>query len=179
MQAPRTGQTDARTGRGEADMAENDVTTNEPTKEPQGTEVDYEAKWKEAVAQSRKWEERAKANKEKADKWDEYEQQGMSEAEKVAKRAEAAEAELAQLKADAKRREDAHEVAKATGVPESLLLHCSSREDMESFAEEYASATKLPAAPAAPQSRVIRDDEQAKASTAEQFAEMAEHFFHH
>ena len=158
-------------------MANENVATQEPTKEPQGAEVDFEAKYKEAVAQSRKWEERAKANKVKADKWDEYEQQGMSEAEKVAKRAEAAEAELAQLKADAKRRSDAHEVSKATGVPENLLLHCSDREDMESFAEEYAGATKLPAAPAAPQSRVIRDDGQAKASTADQFAEMAERFF--
>lgn len=160
-------------------MAENDVTTQVQTDEPQGAEVDWEAKYKEAVAQSRKWEERAKANKDKADKWDEYEQQGMSEAEKVQKRAEAAEAELAQLKAEAKRRADAHEVSKETGVPEGLLLHCSDREDMESFAEEYAGATKLPAAPAAPQSRVIRDDGSAKPSTADQFAEMAERFFRH
>lgn len=158
-------------------MANENVATQEPTKEPQGAEVDFEAKYKEAVAQSRKWEERAKANKEKADKWDEYEQQGMSEAEKVAKRAEAAEAELAQLKADAKRRSDAHEVAKATGVPENLLLHCSDREDMESFAEEYAGATKVPAAPPAPESRIVRDDEHPEASTRDQFAEMASSFF--
>ena len=62
-------------------MAENDVTTQVQTDEPQGAEVDWEAKYKEAVAQSRKWEERAKANKDKADKWDAYEPQGMSEAE--------------------------------------------------------------------------------------------------
>lgn len=160
-------------------MAENENVPNEPGKEPQGAEVDWEAKYKELQAQSRKWEERAKANKEKADRWDEYEQQGMTEAEKVAKRAEAAEAELAQLKADAKRRADAHEVAKKTGVPENLLLHCADREDMESFAEEYAGATKLPAAPPAPERRIIRGGETPEADTAEQFAEMASNFFRH
>ena len=159
-------------------MADENVTTQESTEqEPQGTEVDWEAKFKELQAQSRKWEERAKANKDKADKWDAYEQEGMSEAEKLAKRAESAEAELAQLKADAKRRSDAHEVSKATGVPENLLLHCSDREDMESFAEEYAGATKVPAAPPAPESRIVRDDEHPEASTRDQFAEMASNFF--
>ena len=144
-------------------MAEKDVTTQEPTtNEPQGEEeVDWEARYKEALAQSRKWEERAKANKGKADKWDEYEQQGMSEAEKAQKRADEAEAELARLKADAQRHADAAEVSKETGVPVSLLLHCADREDMESFAEEYAGVTKVPAAPAAPNSRIVRGDEAA------------------
>lgn len=159
-------------------MAEESTPTTEPTTEPtengatepQGTEpVDWEARYKEALAQSRKWEERAKANKGKADKWDEYEQQGMSEQEKLAKRAESAEAELAQLKAAAQRRTDAEEVAKATGVPVSLLLHCADREDMESFAEEYAGVTKLPAAPDAPKSRVVTD-EGAAMSTRDRFA---------
>jgi hypothetical protein len=140
-------------------MAENDAaTTNEPTQEPQGAEVDWEAKYKEAVAQSRKWEDRAKANRDKAAKWDEYEQQGMSEVEKLTKRAESAEAELAQYRAEAQRRSDAEEVAKATGVPVGLLLHCADREGMEALAAEYAEQTKLPAAPKAPKSRVIRDD---------------------
>lgn len=160
-------------------MAENENVPQKPTEEPQGAEVDWEAKFKELQAQSRKWEERAKANKEKADKWDEYEQQGMSEAEKLAKRAESAEAELAQLKADAKRRSDAAEVAEATGVPVRLLLHCADREDMEAFAKEYEGETKLPAAPAAPRSRVIRDDDGQGVSTADQFAEMAQQFFNH
>ena len=160
-------------------MAENENVPQESPQEPQGTEqVDWEAKYKELQAQSRKWEERAKANKDKADKWDKYEQQGMSEAEKAAKRAEAAEAELAQLKSEAQRRADADEVAKATGVPASLLLHCADREDMEAFAKEYAGVAKVPSAPTAQASHVIRDNGH-KASTAEQFAEMAEKFFRH
>lgn len=150
-------------------MAENDVTTQEPTQEPQGTEVDWEAKYKEAVEQSRKWEGRAKANKEKADRWDAQQQEGMTEVEKLTKRAEEAEAKLAAYEADAQRRTDAAEVSKKTGVPVALLLHCADRADMEAFAKEYASETKVPAAPKAPESRVQRGDG-AKQSTRDKFA---------
>lgn len=160
-------------------MAENDVTTTEePTEEPQGAEVDWEAKYKEAVEQSRKWEGRAKANKEKADRWDAYQQEGMTEAEKLAKRAEAAEARLAEYEAEEQRRKDAAEVAEKTGVPVSLLMHCADRADMEAFSKEYASATKVPTAPPAPESRINRGNG-AKPSTADQFADMAENFFRH
>lgn len=153
-------------------MAENTEPTTEPTTtEPQGAEpIDWEAKFREAQAQSRKWEERAKANKDKAKKWDEYEQQGMSEAEKVAKRAEAAEAELAKLKAEAQHSTDAKEVSKETGVPESLLLHCADREGMEALAKEYAGLSNVPAAPPAPDSRVIRGGD-SKKSNADRFAD--------
>lgn len=151
-------------------MAENDVTTQEPTEqEPQGTEVDWEAKYKEAVAQSRKWEDRAKANKDKADRWDAQQQEGMTEVEKLTKRAEEAEAKLAAYEAETQRRTDADEVSKKTGVPASLLLHCADRADMEAFAKEYASETKVPAAPKAPESRVQRGGG-AKTSTRDKFA---------
>lgn len=159
-------------------MAESNVTTQEPTQEPQGTEVDWEAKYKEAVEQSRKWEGRAKANKDKADKWDAYQQDGLSEAEKLAQRAEAAEAKLAAYEEEERRRTDAAEVSEKTGVPASLLLHCADRADMEAFAKEYASATKVPSAPPAPESRINRGGG-AKPSTADQFAEMAEKLFRH
>lgn len=151
-------------------MAENENVSQEPTEESQGTEqVDWEAKYKELQAQSRKWEERAKANKDKADKWDAYEQEGMSEAEKLAKRAESAEAELAQLKADAQRRADAHEIAETNGVPEHLLSFCASREAMEAFAKEYAAQAHVPAAPSAATSRVVRGGG-GKQSTRDKFA---------
>lgn len=159
-------------------MAENNVTTQEPTQEPQGSEIDWEAKYKEAVEQSRKWEGRAKANKDKADKWDAQQQESMTEVEKLTKRAEEAEAKLAAYEADAQRRADAAEVSEKSGVPVTLLLHCANRADMEAFAKEYASETKVPAAPKAPESRIQREGG-AKASTADQFAEMAENFFRH
>lgn len=151
-------------------MAEETTEAVETTEEPQGTEqVDYEAKWREAVQQSRKWEERAKSNKEKADRWDQYEQEGLSEAEKATKRAEKAEAELEKLKAEGQRQRDAAEVSEETGVPVRLLLHCRDREDMEAFAKEFAGETKLPAAPDAPRSRVVRGGE-APMSTRDRFA---------
>lgn len=160
-------------------MAENNVTTTqEPTQEPQGSEIDWEAKYKEAVEQSRKWEGRAKANKDKADRWDAQQQESMTEVEKLTKRAEEAEAKLAAYEADAQRRADAAEVSEKSGVPVTLLLHCANRADMEAFAKEYASETKVPAAPKAPESRIQREGG-AKASTADQFAEMAENFFRH
>ena len=150
-------------------MAEIDVTTQEPTQEPQGTEVDWEAKYKEAVEQSRKWEGRAKANKDKADRWDAQQQEGMTEVEKLTKRAEEAEAKLAAYEAETQRRTDAAKVSEKTGVPAGLLLHCADRADMEAFAKEYASETKVPAAPKAPESRIQRGDG-AKTSTRDKFA---------
>lgn len=153
-------------------MADESAKANEveAQEEPHGTETpDYEALYKEAVKQSRKWEDRAKANKEKADRWDAYEQEGLSEAEKLAKRAESAEAELASLKARAQHDADAAEVAKKTGVPAQLLGYCADRDSMEAFAKEYAEDHKLPAAPPAPKSRVVRGDTPAT-STRDKFA---------
>ena len=159
-------------------MAENNVTTQEPTQEPQGTEVDWEARYKEAVEQSRKWESRAKANKEKADLWDAQQQDGSTVVDALTKRAEEAEAKVAAYEADEQHRADAAEVAGETSVPVSLLLHCKDRADMEAFAKEFAAETKVPAAPKAPESRIAREGG-AKTSTADQFAEMADKFFRH
>ena len=155
-----------------ADAIESTQATEEvEAQEPHGEEaIDWEARYKEAVAQSRKWEERAKANKERADKWDAYEQEGLSEAEKLAKRAESAEAELAQLKAAAQHDADAAEVAKETGVPVHFLAYCADREAMEAFAKEYQSDAKVPTAPQGPQSRIITG-EGSKRTSADRFAE--------
>lgn len=138
--------------------------------EPHGEDApDYKALYEQALAQSRKWEGRAKANKEKADRWDAYEQEGMSEAEKLAQRAESAEAELAQLKASAQHDADAKEVSKETGVPVHLLAFCADRAAMEEFAKQYATDNKPPAAAPAPESRVIRGGKQAT-TTRDKFA---------
>ena len=155
-------------------MAENtqDVQQQVEDNEPHGEDAtDYRALYEQALAQSRKWEGRAKANKEKAAKWDAYEQEGMSEAEKLAQRAEQAEAELARLRAEEQRRADAAEVSRDTGVPASLLLYCDDREHMEAFAQEYQGEAKVPAAPQGPQSRIVRDDGGAKRTNADRFAE--------
>lgn len=153
----------------------------QPIEKPHGTDggTDFEAKYKEALAQSRKWEERAKANKDKADKWDAYEQEGMTEAEKATKRAEEAEAELATLKAERQHAADAAEVARETGVPVEYLTFCSSREAMQQMAEKWQAEhgdPQTPAAASAPSTRYIRPDG-AKPSNRDLFAAEFESLF--
>lgn len=153
----------------------------QPTEEPHGTEeaIDFEAKYKEAVAQSRKWEERAKANKDKADKWDAYEQEGMSETEKAKRRADEAEAQLAQLLAEKQHAEDAAEIARDTGAPVEYLTCCSSREAMEQLAEKWRAehgGGATPAAASVPSTRYIRP-EGAKPSNSDVFAAEFGHLF--
>lgn len=139
------------------------TTTQEPTatEEPHGAEVD----WK---AESRKWEQRAKANKAAADELEQLKASQMSDTEKLVKRAEDAEALVKQYQAKEQHGADAAEVAADTGVPVSLLLHCGTREDMEQFAKEYARETHVSSAPPAPSSRIVRGGE-GKTSTRDLF----------
>ncbi len=102
-----------------------------------------------AVAESRKWEGRAKSNSEKAKKYDELAAQSMTDAEKVEeaiKRAESAEAKLAEYEADAQFAKDAAEVSEKYGVPASLLTE-RDRKAMELQAQAIkAFATNQPTA---------------------------------
>lgn len=141
------------------------TTTQEPTvtEEPHGAEVD----WK---AESRKWEQRAKANKAAADELEQLKASQMSDTEKLVKRAEDAEALVKQYQAKEQHDADAAEVAADTGVPVSLLLHCGTREDMEQFAKEYAKETHVSSAPLAPNSRIVRGGE-GKTSTRDLFTD--------
>lgn len=120
--------------------------------------------WK---AEARKWEARAKENSKAAEELQALKAAQMTEAEKAAAHLAEVEGELAALKADAQRRADAAEVAKATGVPASLLEYCATREAMEAFASEYGSAGKPAGAPAAEKSRIPRDG--AKPTPADDF----------
>ncbi len=116
-------------------IAENpDTTTTAETpevQEPQGTpEID----WK---AEARKWESRAKADHELANKWREYETSQKSEHEKLAD-------ELARFKAEASEASTRllkYEIAAQKGVPADALdlLHGSSREDLETAADKLLS----------------------------------------
>lgn len=147
-----------------------EITTNEqPTEqqtEPHGTETD----WK---AEARKWEARAKANRDAAAELEAIKAAQMSEAEKLQKRAEEAEAKVKQYERREQHQKDAAEVAKATGVPASILAHCADREQMESLASEYAKATHVASAPPAPDSRIIRNDSP-KVANRDRFAELIE-----
>ena len=157
-------------------MAEETNVTKDTQDEP-AKEVDWKAKYEAMRTHSREWERKAKENQSAADELEQLKAASMSEQEKAVKRAEKAEADLSALKAEMRRSTDAQEVASATGIPVALLMHCRDRADMETFAQEYAAETHIPAAPAAPRTNILRD-EGGSASTADQFAELAQMFFH-
>lgn len=84
--------------------------------QPQG-EPDYKAMYEKAVAESRKWESRSKANYEKAQKWDEAEEKSRTVEEQNA----ALKAENKALKDAQAHAEIVKQVAASTGVPESIV----------------------------------------------------------
>lgn len=153
-------------------MADETNASNEAT---EGT-TDWEAKYKQAREHSREWERRAKANEAAAKELEQLRAASLTEQEQAEQRAQRAEAELAQLRSEARRRSDADEVGAETGVPASLLMFCADRDAMEAFAEEYVGAQHVPAAPSALESRVIRGDG-AKSAPRDLFAELAAGMF--
>ena len=74
-----------------------DITGPTPPAEPNGNgeEIDWEAKYKEALGHSRDWEKKAKANKAAADELEKLKESQMSETEKAAKRTQELEAQVA------------------------------------------------------------------------------------
>lgn len=96
-----------------------EATTTTPEPAPaQETETDWEA-------EAKKWEKRAKSNKTAADKLHEIEESSKSEAEKL----EAAQRELAEIRAEKARLE----VASEKGVPAALLA--GPGDDLEAYAD--------------------------------------------
>lgn len=136
----------------------------EQPQEPQGT-----TDWK---AEARKWEKYAKENAAAAKELESLKAAQMTEQEKLVRRAEDAERQLAAANATIQHSKDVAEVAAASGVPAALLEFCADRDAMESFAKQYADgAPKVSSAPTAPSSRIVRDDH-VKPSNADVFAQM-------
>ena len=130
-----------------ADKEEVDVIAEES---PHGDETDYKAMYEKAVAESRKWESRSKANAEKAKRYDELESANKTLEERVSS-IEAANRALEDEKA---RSALVKQVAKATGVPESIVstLSATDEESMTAQAAAIAEAYKVPGgAPNAPE----------------------------
>lgn len=167
--SPRMGETEARTGRTENRMDEQNDSQmqDEVVEQPQGSETD----WK---AEARKWEKRAKEHAAAAKELDALKAERMTESEKLQARAEKAEAELSRLSAERELADAATEVSKQTEVPRELLLFCKDRESMEAFAEIYAAQAQQPvhAAPPARKSRIVRENE-TPTTNRDVFAEMA------
>lgn len=150
--------------------------TNANSTQDESKETDWKAKYEAMRSHSREWERKAKENQSAADELEQLRASNLSEQEKAVKRAEKAESDLRELKAEMQRTADAQEIATKTGVPLTLLMHCRDREDMEAFAKEYEAETHIPAAPQAPQSNIIREGSGA-ATTRDQFSELAQLFF--
>lgn len=106
-------------GSGAGDSANAEPPQKEPSEgEPHGEPKAEETDWK---AQARKWEERAKANKEAAEELEKLKEAQMSEQEKAAKHTKELEAKLATYESERQQHEWRVQVAKKTGVPADLL----------------------------------------------------------
>lgn len=129
---------------------ESKVDVTEPDDSAQDDGKDYKAMYEQAISESRKWESRSKANAEKAKKYDELESAKKSLEERVSdiesrnKALEDEKARAALVKA----------VAKATGVPESIVstLSATDEDTMTAQANAIAENYKTPGgAPKAPE----------------------------
>lgn len=145
--------------------------------EPEQPAEDWQAKYEDMRAHSREWEKKAKANQNAADELEKLKAAQMSEQEKANARAEAAEAELAALKAEKAKVDAATKLASETGVPFEMLMYCKDEDAMQEFAAAYAKETHMSSAPsAAGGSRIVRGDDAPK-GTGELFADFAQGFF--
>ncbi|WP_276869737.1 hypothetical protein [Enorma massiliensis] len=141
-----------------ADVQDTEPTRTDPAaREPHGTDPADQtvsrAEYDKLLAESRKWESRAKENKDAAKRLAELEDASKTDAEKLAdatKRMEAAEARLADYERRAERAGIVAEVAAAKGVDAEWLdrMAGDTREEVEANADFIAA--KLVAAPIYP-----------------------------
>lgn len=117
-------------------MSDEKITENPPVEEPQAPEVVEapqgapETDWK---AEARKWETRAKADHELAQKWREYEDTQKSDHEKLAEELAREKAEASQAKAELLRLRIASE--KGISGEATKLLKGSTQEELEAEAD--------------------------------------------
>ena len=143
---------------------------------PQGENETVETDWK---AEARKWERYAKKAQAAEQELEQLKASQMSEQERERAAREAAEAELAALKAEKARTEAAQRIAADTGVPLDLLMltHCPDEESLTIFAKAYAKEIRVGAAPSALGGRRIVRGEDKPRDNGELFAEFAEKHF--
>lgn len=125
-------------------MADNpNVETNEnPAQGGGGNEPDYKALYEQLKSESRKWEERAKANKDKADKWDAAAAGNESVEDRIAK----LEAENKAMKDAEKRHALVVKVANETGLSESMVSTLSGADEDSLMEQAKAIADAIDAA---------------------------------
>lgn len=131
--------------------------------EPQGEDS---ADWK---AESRKWEARAKADYDAANKWREFEVSQKSEYEKLADELSKYKGEAAEANAKAIR----YEVAQAKGIPSEAieLITGNDRESIEASSDKLAALIAAQSKPNTPRPDMNQGKVSAtSASAADQFA---------
>lgn len=136
--------------------------------EPHG-ETDYKALYEKSVAESRKWEERSKANFEKAKLWDEAEEKNKTVEEKLA----ALTAENKTLKDEKARAELVSQIAKATGVDKAIVstLNGADEETLTAQAKAIAEAYAVPAgAPNVPEAGKFPKEADVQTNERKEFA---------
>lgn len=112
--------------------------------EPQGTEttpIDYETKYKEAVAQSRKWEERAKASYKDSEELKALKESKAAEEQSTAAQLDELKHENEQLKTAQQQAEWKKAASAATGVPIDVLRG-NSEEEINAHAAALAALLK-------------------------------------
>ena len=135
--------------------------------EPDGS-TDWKAMYEKALAQSRKWEKRSKANADKAKKWDE-----------AAAGEESLEDRIANLEADKKALEDAKarselvaKVAAKTGLAEAVVSTLNGADEKELESQSLAIAALKPkGAPSIGEAGKFPRSDGGKKSTAQMFAD--------
>lgn len=139
-------------------------------------EPDYKALYEQLKADSRKWEQRAKDNKEKADKWDATTKGNESVEDRIA----ALEAENEAMKAAEARRALVSQVAKETGLSEAIVASLSGT-DLETLTEQAKpiAALKPKGAPNVPEAGKFPRGAQKKMQAAQQFGEVVDQLLGH
>ena len=127
-------------------QAEGEPPVDAPAEPQQQPEVDYKAKYEETLANSRKWEGRAKENSQAAARLAEIEEASKTAEQKAAERLAALEAENQGYKTREQVAAWKAEVAEAAGVPVAALAG-STKEAIEAHAEILKPLIASPAQP--------------------------------
>lgn len=119
------------------------TTTLEVNESAQISEPDWKTKYEETIAESRKWEQRAKENKSAAEKLAELEEASKTAEQKQAERLAELESQVSEYKTRDQVNEWKTEIVKDSHIAASLLRG-STREELESHFIELKSAIPDP-----------------------------------
>lgn len=154
---------------------ENDPNVSAAQGDEGGQEPDYKALYEQLKAESRKWEDRSKANKAKADKLDEL----MAGNESIEERIAALEAENKAMRDAEARHALVAKVAASTGLSESIVATLSGADEEALTAQAQAIADLRPkGAPSAPEAGRFPRGEQQR-SNAQQFGDYIDQMLGH